>query len=275
MLNFKKWFNESLALKGDYKGSIFQRLVSAQFVLAPSSTPDAIPAFEDLRRKIARQHQFLSSKFTLNPTTDDPYSSMKVMTNDIQRQRSQGIKKPVIPVYAEPPAMNGGTGQGHPVFTNDDNVQQRGVHDIMAHYYGQHKFSARGEYGAYNRHLKTLCNPEQAKAGKCPAAKAMFTEVVAQTSYYYVYGGYAPQKAVLLNDFDTVNVGALNPSSPLNRYFMVQNKAILKRPDFNWQAFSQEFPDLAHELVNQGKKNPKLQPITPEEDQLASAKTTV
>lgn len=271
MLKFKNWLNETLALKGNYKGNIFQRLVAGMYVLSPMQSEDAFPAFEDLKRKIARQSQFLSSKFQMNPTSDDPYPSMTAMTKDIERQRSQGIKKPVIPVYAEPPSLGGNT-KGHPMLSNDDNVMQRGVHDIIAHYYGQHKFSARGEYGAYNRHLKTLCNVDQAKAGRCLAAQAMFTEVVAQTSYYYVYGGYAPQKAVLLPDFDYVNVGALNPNSQLNRYFAVQNKEIMKRPDFNWQAFSQQYSELAEELGNQGKKNQNLQPITPEEDQLQQQK---
>lgn len=261
-LNFAEWLkNESLALKGNYKGNIFQRLVAASYKLMPTLEQDAIPAFEDLKNKISRQAQYLGSKFNMYHTSDDPYTSMRAMTKDIQTQRASGVAKPRIPVYAEPPAADGTTGKGHPVLSNDDNVTQRGVHDLIAHYYGQHPFSARGEYGAYNRHLKTLCNTAQAKGGNCLAAKAMFTEVVAQTSYYYVYGTYADQKAVIMKDFDHYNVGLLAQTSPLNKYFVVENKVMMKRPDFNWQMFARDFPELSQELLNQEKINSKLESI--------------
>lgn len=214
-MKFINWMllHEALALKGDYEGSIFQRLVAAVYKLAPTSEPDAIPAFKDLAKKIYRQSQFLASKYEMKPSQEDLYPSMKAMTQDIQRQLQRGTKKPVLHVYAEPPAMDDKENKGHPVFSNEENVIQRGVHDLIAHYFGQHPFSARGEYAAYNRHLKTLCNPKQVKSGNCLAAQAMFSEVVAQTSYYYVYQSYADQKAVILHDFDHANVGKLNPAS--------------------------------------------------------------
>jgi hypothetical protein len=262
-MKFAEWLkiNETMALKGDYKGSIFQRLVAAKYKLAPTQDQAATPAFQDLARKIDRQSQFLSSKYEMKPTQDDPYHSMKAMTQDIQKQKAMGVRKPVIPVYAEPPKMDGEQQSGHPVFSNQDNVKQRGVHDIIAHYFGQHPFSARGEYGAYNRHLKTLCNTEQAKSGNCLAAKAMFTEVVAQTSYYYIYGTFADQKAVILDDFDHARVGLLSPSSPLNAFFFVQDKVMSLRPDFSWDKFAVNFGDLAMELVRQEQQNKKLSPI--------------
>lgn len=262
-MKFAQWFkiNETLALKGSYKGSIFQRLVAAKYKLAPTQDQNAIAAFQELGQKIGRQQEFLSSKYEMKPTQDDPYHSMKAMTQDIQKQKSMGIRKPVIPVYAEPPAMSGEEQAGHPVFTNTDNVKQRGVHDIIAHYFGQHPFSARGEIGAYNRHLKTLCNPDQVKSGECLAAKAMFTEVVAQTSYYYIYGTYADQKAVILDDFDHARVGLLANSSRLNDFFFVQDKVMSLRPDFSWDKFSLNFGDLAIELVRQEQGNQKLSTI--------------
>ena len=251
-LDFNLWMKtEGLALKGSYKGNIFQRLVAAKYMLAPDFEESARIPFEDLKRKILRQSEFLSSKFVMKPTQDDPYSSMKSMTQDIDKQKASGIK-PIVPAFAEPPAMSGQKQGGHPMLTNDENITQRWVHDIIAHYYGQHPFSARGEFSAYNRHLKTLCNRDQVKSGQCPAAKAMFTEVVGQISCYYVYGNYVDQKAVILEDFDHYNIGALNPSSPLNNYFELSNKELKKKDDFNWQEFSNHFPALSKELWNQG-----------------------
>lgn len=250
-MKFREWLTlrESLALKGNYKGSWFQRLVAAKYMLAPTFEPRALPAFLDLAKKINRQSEFLKSKYEMSPTLDDPYPSMKDMTNKIQRQLDIGVKKPQVKVFAEPP----GGGIGHPTLSNDENVSQRWVHDIIAHYFGQFPFSARGEYSAYNKHLQTLCNPGQVKSGNCLAAKAIFTEVVGQTSCYYIYGSYVPQKAVILDDFDHYRVGLLAPASPLNKYFQVESKTMVKRPDFNWDVFVQDQPELANELTRQEK----------------------
>jgi hypothetical protein len=252
-MDFSKWLqlSEAMALKGSYKGSFFQRLVAAKYVLAPSTDPEAKMAFEDLLQKIQRQEKMLKSKYEFVPTLDDPYTSMKHMTQDIEKQREMGVAKPKVQVFAEPPAMGGQEKQGHPVFTNTQNVMQRGVHDVITHYFGQHPFSARGEYAAYNRHLKTLCNRDQVKGGECLAAKAMFTEVVGQISYYYVYGEYTDQKAVILHDFDHAHVGLLAPSSPLNKYFAVSGKVMMPAEGFSYAVFRNEQPELAHEMANQ------------------------
>ena len=273
-MNFKEWLDiqEAMALKGDYKGGIFQRLVAARYMLAPTLDPSAEPAFQDLAKKISRQKEFLDSKYQMKPTQDDPYHSMKAMTKDIEKQKASGVRRPVIPTYAEPPAMDGDLSGGHPIYNNDDNVTQRYVHDVIAHYFGQHKFSARGEYGAYNRHLKTLCNRDQVKAGQCLAAKAIFTEVVAQTSCYYVYGDFVDQKAVILDDFDHANIGALASNSPLNQFFVVEGKVMKKRENFNWREFQAFDMSLARELTHQSHGRPltHLEPISPMEEENAS-----
>lgn len=250
MSTFKEWLlhTEALALKGSYKGSMFQRLVAAQYKLAPTSDPRAMPAFRDLATKISRQHDFLQSKFQKEPTTGDPYRSQKHLSREIAKQKLAGERRPVVKVFEEPP---GPEQEGHPAFSNQMNVNLRWVHDIITHHYGKHPFSARGEYGAYNRHAKTLCNVEQFKAGECLAVKALFTEIVGQTSYYYIYGSYTEQKAVILPDFDHARVGALAPGSPLNRFFELRDKQLLPRADFDYNAFAGMFPDLAAELGRQ------------------------
>lgn len=53
-LAFRLWL-ETLAFKGSYRGSVFQRLVAGEYQIAPTDDPAARPAYEDLRRKIARQ----------------------------------------------------------------------------------------------------------------------------------------------------------------------------------------------------------------------------
>jgi len=252
-LGFKEWLaNETLALAGNYKGGVFQRLAAAMYKLAPVSDPAAVPAFQELARKMSRQNDFLRHDYNFVPSSGDHYASLKQLRRSIDTQRQTGKRRADTFVYAEPPGPEGDAKQqGHPVFSNDQNVMVRGVHDAISHLGGNHPFSARGEYGAYNRHLKTLCNVQDAKSGKCLAAAALFTEIVGQTSFYYVYNAYAPQKAVILPDFDHYNVGLLAPSSGLNAFFVVQGKDLVCRPDFDAGVFAREFPALSEELSRQ------------------------
>ena len=78
-LGFKDWLlDETLALAGSYKGGIFQRLVAASYKLAPVSDPAALPAFQELARKMARQNDFLQARLPLHPVvaaTTTPASS--------------------------------------------------------------------------------------------------------------------------------------------------------------------------------------------------------
>ena len=71
-------------------------------------------------------------------------------------------------------------------------------------------------------------------AGSVLRLRALFTEIVGtDQSYYYVYGQFAPQKAVFLNDFDFYNVGLLAPSSTAERLLHRSRTRILVcRPDF-------------------------------------------
>ena len=264
-LEFKRWLlPETLALAGNYKGGIFQRLVAASYKLAPASDPAALPAFQELARKLSRQNDFLRHAYNFIPSPGDHYASLKQLRRSIDTQRQAGKKRADMYVYAEPPGPEGDASQtGHPVYTNDQNVMIRGVHDAIAHLGGNHPFSARGEYGAYNRHLKTLCNNQDARSGKCLAAAALFTEIVGQTSFYYVYNAFASQKAVFLNDFDFYNVGMLAPASRLNAFFVVQGKNLVCRPDFDIGVFAREFPALSAELSSQvGGPKVRLAPIS-------------
>lgn len=244
-MHFRKWLNEAMALRGSYKGGYFQRLVAAAYSLAPKNDPAATQGFQELAEKMSRQHQFLQSKVNFAPQSGFDTFSTRHLRDILDKQRQQGIKKPSLPVLNDPPE------EGHPVFSNDQNVQMRGVHDIMGHIYGNHPISSRGEYAAYNQHIKTICNIDDVKAGKCLAAKALFTEVIGQTSYYYIYGNYTVQKAVYLNDFDTWHVGMLSPNSPLNEFFALAGKDLMPRDDFNYNQFADKLPQMANELRRQ------------------------
>lgn len=252
--------NESLALKGDYKGGIFQRLVAAVYQTMPLYTESHRYAWEELIDKFSRQKEFLSREFEMVKATEDPYPSSKAMSRDIKKQQAEGKGRVKVKTFAEEPSGakdDEAAFQGHPVFSNDENVDVRFVHDVIAHFYGSHPFSARGEYAAYNRHTKTL-------GVNTAATQALFTEVVAQTSCYYVYGDYVEQKATLMtNYFNPTKVGALAENSPFNRYFELVDKELVKKKDFDGEKFLREFPKIGRELIRQERLKASLTPLEP------------
>ena len=234
---------EKLELRGSYKLGAFQRLVAASYMGSPELDPSTLPLYRLLSDKIVAQNKMLSSRYTFEPGQHDPYHSMKALKQDVDAQRSAGNKKPTVRVFAEPP----GEGKGHPALTNDVNVMLRGVHDVIAHLAGSHPFSGRGEYGAYNRHLRTL--PPK-------LAPILFTEIVAQTSCYYAYGMFVDQKAVFLPDYDPLRVGALSQGSALNHFFVLQDKVLQPVKGFSWAAFCTAQPALSKELKRQVRFDP-------------------
>lgn len=88
----------------------------------------------------------------------------------------------------------------HPLWSVEQNVKFRAVHDWYTHIQNNAGFSLRGEIRAYNTYTKLI--PREA----IPAA---FTEIVGQACYAIVNGTFAEQKICILDQFDWFNVGAL------------------------------------------------------------------
>lgn len=112
-----------------------------------------------------------------------PYKNSKEVINDL-------IKNKRLLVATE--------GNDHPVWTPEQNLKFRAVHDIFGHKHGSTSFAFKGEVRAYNQHLKTL-PPE--------SYPAMFTEVIGQAAYFNTRRKYPVQKITVLNEFDFVNIG--------------------------------------------------------------------
>ena len=111
-LGFKDWLtNETLALAGNYKGGVFQRLVAAMYKLAPVSDPAALLAFEELAGKMSRQNDFLRHDFRFVPSSGDHYSSLKQLRRSMDAQRQAGKRQADMFVYAEPPGPEGNASQ--------------------------------------------------------------------------------------------------------------------------------------------------------------------
>lgn len=88
----------------------------------------------------------------------------------------------------------------HPLWSVDQNVKFRAVHDWYTHIQNNADFSLRGELRAYNTYAKLI------PAAAVPAA---FTEIVGQACHVIAYGSFAEQKICLLPQFDWYNVGVI------------------------------------------------------------------
>lgn len=89
----------------------------------------------------------------------------------------------------------------HPLWSVDQNVKFRAVHDWYTHIINKADFSLRGEIRAYNTFVKLIP----------PAAvPAAFTEIVGQACSAIVNGGqFSEQKICLLQQFDYKQVGVI------------------------------------------------------------------
>ena len=77
----------------------------------------------------------------------------------------------------------------HPVWTGEENLQFRAVHDWYGHVLTEYDFELDGEIGAYMATGKL----------HSPSAKhALFTEVYVQALYYAVFGHFGQQKVILI-----------------------------------------------------------------------------
>ena len=86
----------------------------------------------------------------------------------------------------------------HPLFSLEDNIVFRTVHDYIVHIKGGFEFGLKGELGSYNLHAKLAPND---------AIPALFTEIVGQACYAVTRGDFPKQKIVILPGFDYRRVG--------------------------------------------------------------------
>ena len=102
----------------------------------------------------------------------------------------------------------------HPIWSVEDNIVFRTVHDYIVHIRGGFEFGLKGELGSYNLHSKL--------APKA-ALPALFTEIVGQACYAVTTGDFPKdQKIAILPEFDYIEVGSVEG-------YEIKNKKIVKK----------------------------------------------
>jgi hypothetical protein len=124
---------------------------------------------------------------------DDPYASQQEMKEDYFRSKKLFISMD----YSE-----------HPVFSVEENIVFRTVHDYIVHILSDVDFSGKGEIAAFNAHSKLA--PKE-------SVPAIFTEVVGQASYFLTFGNFPKQKITILDGFDYNNVGEVEGCEVVNK----------------------------------------------------------
>lgn len=137
----------------------------------------------------------MQSKVKVKFVEGQPYQSAKEMRDKVKETG-------VLEISNE--------GNEHPIFTPEQNLRFRAVHDYIVHIIpgdAGPDFSEKGEIKAFNLHRKLA--PKD-------AWPALFTEVAAQACYANARGEFPEQKVSILPQFDPLNVGNYSDGSPVD-----------------------------------------------------------
>ena len=171
---------EKLALK-NYKN--FCELVADKYDELPDHDPEAVASYRALMSHTEKMYKQLLSKIKVEFVDGQPYTNQKDMKSDVEKTGVLLVSKEF---------------NEHGVFSPEQNMKFRAVHDYIVHILRGVDFSEKGEVAAFNAHAKML--PPQA----IPAA---FTEIVGQACYANARGSFPKQKIAIMKDFDFKNLG--------------------------------------------------------------------
>jgi hypothetical protein len=196
--NWKKFLeeeqlDEKLALK---KGKMgwwkYSQLVAEAYRKAPMYDPAAEEGYRVLEEWLHKHFDRISTRVRFEFIPEHVYESAKELR---QRVRDEGVMY-VSTLDADHPVWKGEKG----LITN---TMFRAFHDWQGHIEHGKGFTLRDEIGSYNAHTKIV-----PKA----AIPVLFTEVVGQICCFYQSGKKnCEQKAIIMPEFDYINVGALTP----------------------------------------------------------------
>lgn len=152
--------------------------ISARYKSAPLLEANAVEAWKALRNETIPQFESLQRGGALSieiVCDPEPYSDAAEMFADMDRGR----------------ILISSANSEHPIWTVEENVAFRAVHDILGHGVSRSDFSWEGENLACSAHAPLLSQL---------AKRALFTECIAQTAYVTTEGYFGEQKTVLLDD---------------------------------------------------------------------------
>jgi hypothetical protein len=162
--------------------------IAEAYKRAPVYDPKAAAAWKELADDSMARFRELQKQLHIEVTDDpEPYASAKEMTDDIHGKQHFWVSR---------------ANSEHPVWTPEQNVAFRAVHDVLGHAVSGGGFDWHGENAACRAHFPLL-SPN--------AQRALFTECIAQTGYANHFRGFGPQKVAFLDEFLTPAQQRENP----------------------------------------------------------------
>lgn len=195
-------FNEKLILNNYDE---YAKLVADAYEAAPEYDESVLPSYRALIDHAVNKlyPQILGKGIDIQFVEDDPYADRNQMAADVENNKVLKISK----LFND-----------HPVFTAEENLKFRAVHDYYTHIVCNQDFGLKGELKAYNTHAR-LAPPA--------ALPALFTEVVGQACYAIDRGhvddngdfvpAFGDQKVAELPGFDYMKVGEVKGRSISNK----------------------------------------------------------
>ena len=184
---------EKLSLK---KGKMgwwkYSELVAEAYRTAADYDAAVEPLYEKLGKWLEGTFGRISSQLEIKFVPKHPYTSAKEMRQRVNKEKVMYVST---------------SDAEHPVWTGKQgliwNTMFRTWHDWEGHIAKGRGFRLQGEIASYNAHAKTVpraCLP------------ILFTEVVGQICCFYQSGKQnCGQKAMIMPEFDYINVGNLTP----------------------------------------------------------------
>lgn len=151
--------------------------IARSYAEAPVFDPKAAPAWRELADDSRARADHLRKQLHIEVTDDpEPYHTPQEMAEDIHKNKHFNVSR---------------ANSEHPLWSEDDNVNFRIVHDVMGHAVAGGDFGWHGENLACGAHFPLL-SPQ--------AQRALFTECVGQSAYGAQYRGFGPQKITFMDD---------------------------------------------------------------------------
>jgi prophage maintenance system killer protein len=141
----------------------------------PSYDPRAVLAWQELAQDSTQRANQIRNRLNVQVTDNpEPYANAQAMFQDINKGNFQVSR----------------ANSEHPIWTPDQNVDFRIVHDVLGHHPSGGDFGWQGENQACGKHFGLLTPNAQ---------QALMTECLGQTGSAIRNGGFGPQKVGLMS----------------------------------------------------------------------------
>ena len=152
--------------------------IGQAYAKMPVFDEKAVPAWKALAAESKIQADAIRKQITVEVVDDpEPYMSAQEMVEDIHKNRHFSVSR---------------ANSEHPIWSVEDNINFRIVHDVLGHAQSGGDFSWVGENKACGVHFP-LVSPL--------AREALFTECIGQQAYYRAFHGFGPQKVGFLSQY--------------------------------------------------------------------------